>query len=162
MSPESSPNQFSVTSVFCRETHIISPSLAWRLMRGSNNIRQRSENRVPNTARKLRNMIKEDARYKSSSLRACKRRGPVVCRPSTTATIVSPEMIFTNKSFKSETKGFSECLTGYLMTRFNSVSPFARAVSTYGRCNSSRRLARIFRITSAVPAVPRTIVGIQR
>ena len=86
----------------------------------------------------------------------------MVGRLSTTETIVAPEIKSGKEKPTVLIKGLSATRTGYFQSSSPSVSPLARAVITYGLCNSSSRLARIIRISPAVPPSPRTSVGTQR
>jgi len=61
----------------------------------------------------------------------------------------------------SAMKGFSDRRNGYFASNLNGGTPFARAVRTYCRCNSSNTLARRRRIIPAVPEVPMMTTGIQ-
>ena len=102
------------------------------------------------------------ARLMSWNSSALKKICPVVGSDSTIAVTVSPEKIAGRIHAAELITGLSATRTGYLNSSRPSFIPLVRAVTTYCLRNSSSRLARTMRISSAVPAVPITTIGIGR
>ncbi len=121
-----------------------------------------SETSVPSTVSVLNNSRKLPARYMSWLISARNIIGPVVGRLSTTEMIVAPETRPGSTYARPLMNGLSATRTGYFQISARSFIPLARAVTTYGLRSSSSRLARIVRISPAVPAMPRTTTGTHR
>ena len=99
-------------------------------MRGSIQASRMSENSVPMTVSVLRSSRKLPARYMSCDIRARSIIGPVVCRLSTAATSVEPEIRLARDQPTVLKKGFSATRTGYFQSSLPSLTPLARAVLT--------------------------------
>ena len=116
----------------------------------------------PNTVSMQMSRMKAPARYMSWLMSDCSSSGPAVGRLSTMATMMEPDTSLGSSQAMVEMKGLSARRSGYLTSKVNSDSPLARAVVTYGLCNSSSMLARITRIRLAVPDTASITTGIQR
>ena len=130
-------------------------------MRGSSQANKISEIKVPINVRELNIRTKLPARYISWLSSARSSTGPVVGRFKTIAVIASPEIMVGNSQPIVLTNGLTANRTGYLNKSLLSETPLALAVITYCFPSSSRRHARIIRMSPAVPAVPITITGTQ-
>ncbi len=128
-------------------------------MRGSIQINNISERKVPITVKKPKIIRMLAAKNMSSAINALKRSGPVVGKLRTIAVMVSPEKMAGSIQPMVLTIGLIAILTGYLNKRALSSTPLARAVMTYCFLSSSNKQPRITRMSPAVPAVPMTIKG---
>ncbi len=117
-----------------------------------------SEISVPITVSTLSIRISEPARYMSCEMRAPSISGPTMGRFSTTATMVVPEASPASDQ-PTVPKGFRARALSAEQGQF--LCPLARAVTTQGFSSSSSRLARMVRISSAAPPVPKTTSRIQ-
>ena len=117
---------------------------------------------MPITVSTARNIRNEPARYMSWLCSAASNIGPVVCSDITAETITEPDTTCGSRLPMSAMNGLRAILSGYFTRSRPEDSPFARPVTTYCFCNSSRRLARSRRIIPAVPDVPITSTGTQR
>ena len=85
---------------------------------------------VPMTVSVLSRKMKLPARYMSCEVNARNIIGPVVCKLSTMATSVVPEIRLANDQPTVLKKGFSATRTGYFQISLLYATPLARAVST--------------------------------
>ena len=86
--------------------------------------------RAPTSVSAQIRSTKAPARYMSWLIRDCSSSGPAVGRLSTMATMIEPETRLGSSHAIVEMNGFSAMRTGYFTSRWNSESPFARAVVT--------------------------------